>query len=70
MGFRNFRVRSHGDLARIELQPAEFEEFMKQDTRTAVYDYLIQTGFDYVSLDIMGFRSGSMDEAMFRKTDE
>ena len=62
MGFRQLRVRSHGDIARIELMPEDMEYFMKDDVRSSVYENFRRLGYTYVTLDILGFRSGSMDE--------
>ena len=62
MGFSQFRVRIHGKLARIELMPEEFDKFMKENIRNKVYEELKKIGFIYVSLDIKGYRTGSMNE--------
>lgn len=63
-GFRQFRVRVHGNLARIELLPEDFAHFMKDEVRMKVYESCKQMGFMYVTLDIFGFRSGSMNEVL------
>lgn len=55
MGFRQFRVRIHDRLARIEIEPSEFERFMKENTRIKIYDEFKRIGFEYVSLDIIGY---------------
>ena len=62
LGFRQMRVRLHGTMARIELMPQDFERFMKDDVRTRVATEFKGFGFSYVTLDIQGFRSGSMNE--------
>ena len=59
-GFAQFRVRVHGDLARIELPPEAFPKFLKLREETA--EVFRKLGFTYVTLDVEGFRSGSMDE--------
>ena len=64
MGFHQLRVRIHGNVARIELDPSEFGKFMEEDVRTKVYDTFKQTGFAYVALDIKGYRTGSMNETL------
>ena len=64
LGFGQLRVRIHGDMARIELKPDEFERIMEEDTRTAVYNRLKEIGFTYVSLDLLGYRTGSMNETL------
>lgn len=62
-GFRQLRVRSHGDLARIEVPVAEMATIMAQAGE--IVHYLRDTaGFHYVTLDLQGFRSGSMDEVL------
>lgn len=64
MGFTQFRVRIHGDIARIELLPDEFDKFMEESTRLTVYDSFKEYGFSYVALDIKGYRTGSMNEVL------
>ena len=64
MGFHQLRVRIHGNVARIELDPSEFGKFMEEDVRTKVYDMFKKTGFAYVTLDIKGYRTGSMNETL------
>ena len=61
-GFRQFRVRLHGDnLARIEILPEDFARIMRDDTRNKIYDSLKALGFEYISLDLKGYRTGSMN---------
>ena len=69
MGFHQLRVRIHGNVARIELDPSEFGKFMEEDVRTKVYDMFKKTGFAYVALDIKGYRTGSMNETLNDTTD-
>lgn len=64
MGFHQLRVRIHGKLARIELEPAEFDKFMEETVRSRVYQELKALGFTYVTLDILGYRTGSMNETL------
>ena len=59
LGFEIVRIRLHANVARIEVPVAEFEKFMGQ--REAVLAKLKELGFVYVTLDMEGFRSGSMD---------
>ncbi len=66
LGFRQVRVRVHGDVARIEILPEEFEKLMVADVRERVYAYLKSLGFSYVSLDLGGYRTGSMNEVLER----
>jgi uncharacterized protein len=62
LGFREFRVRAHGDLARIEISPAELESAMNVDFAQRASTRLNEIGFKYVTLDLSGFRSGSMNQ--------
>jgi len=62
--FREFRVRYHGDLVRIELSQQEIPRFFDFKTRQAVVERFKQIGFKYVSLDLQGYRTGSMNEAL------
>lgn len=64
LGFHQVRVRLHGDVARIELDPAEFDHFMKEDIRKSVYNRFKEIGFTYISLDVLGYRTGSMNEGL------
>jgi pyridinium-3,5-biscarboxylic acid mononucleotide sulfurtransferase len=66
LGFREFRVRYHGDLARIEVAQEEFHRWFNQATRDAVVQKFKQIGFHYVSLDLQGYRTGSMNESLHR----
>ena len=64
LGFRQLRVRMHGSIARIELLPEDFDIFMEEKLRTKVYEKFIGFGFTYVSLDIKGYRTGSLNESI------
>ncbi|HWS29751.1 MAG TPA: ATP-dependent sacrificial sulfur transferase LarE [Clostridia bacterium] len=64
MGFHQVRVRIHGMLARIEVMPAEFEKIMRDDVREDIYRQLKNIGFTYVTLDLKGYRTGSMNETL------
>jgi uncharacterized protein len=61
-GFTQFRVRSHGDLARIEVPPNEQEKLFA--LRKEIHDALRALGFSYVTADLYGFRSGSLNETL------
>ena len=61
-GFKIVRVRDHAGLARIEIMPDEMAQFL--ELREAVVSEFKRLGFSYVTLDLMGFRSGSMDEVL------
>lgn len=60
LGFTQFRVRMHENLARIEIIQEELEDALLK--REIISRHLKALGFDYVTLDLEGFRSGSMDE--------
>lgn len=62
LGFRQFRVRTHDDLARIEVLPEEFTKLMENRERIAVK--LKEYGFAYVTMDLIGYRTGSMNEVL------
>ncbi len=62
--FTQFRVRFHGDLVRIEVAPREIQRFFESSTREAIIQRFKEIGFNYVSLDLEGYRIGSMNEAL------
>jgi uncharacterized protein len=66
--FREFRVRYHGDVARIEVSQEEFDRLLEKPTRETVVRKFKEIGFNYVSLDLQGYRTGSMNEALRHKT--
>jgi uncharacterized protein len=61
-GFRNYRVRYHGETARIEVAPEEIERFLDEGLRLKVVEEFKAAGFTYVALDLEGYRTGSMNE--------
>jgi len=64
LGFDIVRLRIHGNLARIEIPAARSDELLKEGTREHIVTSLKEMGFQYVTFDLEGFRSGSMDEAL------
>ncbi len=64
LGLRQLRVRHHGGIARIELDEGGMAVLMRDGRRQAVVERLKALGFDYVALDLAGFRSGSMNEVL------
>ncbi|MDD6039209.1 MAG: ATP-dependent sacrificial sulfur transferase LarE [bacterium] len=64
LGFHQLRVRMHGTLARIELTPDEMERMLDSSLRVSVDKKLKEIGFSYVSLDLLGYRIGSMNEVL------
>ncbi len=63
-GFVEFRVRHHGDLARIEVPPDQIDRLVAQPLRSQVIERLKSLGFRFVALDLQGFRSGSLNESL------
>ena len=66
-GFKQFRVRIHDKIARIEILPDEFEKIMTAEMRGEVVDKFKEYGFQYVALDLQGYRTGSMNETIVNK---
>lgn len=64
MGFHQVRVRIHGMMARIEIDPSEFAMLMEENNRMKITGEFKKYGFTYVSLDLMGYRTGSMNEVL------
>ena len=64
LGFRQLRVRIHGTIARIEVTPAEFEKLLQPAVRAKVVPALKSYGFSYVTMDLQGYRTGSMNEVL------
>lgn len=64
MGFHQVRVRIHGMMARIEIDPSEFAMIMEEKNRMKITGEFKKYGFTYVSLDLMGYRTGSMNEVL------
>ncbi|MCI6637137.1 MAG: ATP-dependent sacrificial sulfur transferase LarE [Bilifractor sp.] len=67
LGFHQVRVRIHGGtIARIEVLPEEFPRLMQEEIRRAVVMSFKSYGFAYVTMDLQGYRSGSMNETLTR----
>ena len=60
-GFKQIRVRIHGNIARIEILPDAFDKFLAKNFRDEVATKFKSYGFSYVTLDLQGYRSGSMN---------
>ncbi|MGE5488516.1 MAG: ATP-dependent sacrificial sulfur transferase LarE [bacterium] len=67
LGFRQFRVRFHGELVRIEIARDEMERALTLDMATRLTDTFKPLGFHYVTLDLEGYRQGSMNETLALK---
>jgi pyridinium-3,5-biscarboxylic acid mononucleotide sulfurtransferase len=66
-GFRQIRVRSHGELARIEIAPDELPRAMQTEMAEAIAERVRETGFTYATLDPEGYRQGSLNAALKKK---
>jgi len=64
LGLTQVRVRHHGDIARLELRPEEFGKLMLEGARRKVIAGLKKLGYTYVTLDIEGYRTGSLNEPL------
>ncbi|MGB8450729.1 MAG: ATP-dependent sacrificial sulfur transferase LarE [Anaerocolumna sp.] len=63
-GFRQVRVRHHGDIARIEVSPAEIQKFFDVDFIQRISESFKKIGFSYTALDLKGYRTGSLNETL------
>jgi uncharacterized protein len=63
-GFREFRVRHHDTLVRLEISPAEMDRVLRKEVLDQLAARFRELGFKYVTLDLEGFRSGSMNEVL------
>jgi len=64
LGFRVFRVRHHDELARLEISRAEMARALEEDMAAAIVRELKAVGYRYVSLDLQGYRTGSLNEGL------
>ena len=67
IGLGQFRVRVHGDLCRIETEPADLGRLMDEKTRLELVRTFKELGFHYVTIDLEGYRSGAMDEILRKR---
>jgi pyridinium-3,5-biscarboxylic acid mononucleotide sulfurtransferase len=67
LGFRVFRVRHHDEVARIEIARAEMARALEPDIAAAIVRDLKAAGYKYVSLDLQGYRTGSLNEGLLLK---
>ena len=67
LGFRQFRVRLHEKLARVEIAPEEMPLALSPEMAAAIASRLKDAGFDYVALDLEGYRQGSLNETLARR---
>lgn len=64
IGFKQIRVRHHGEIARIEVSPEERERFFNLNTMDNIAQKLTEIGYAYVTMDLKGYRTGSMNEVI------
>ncbi len=69
LGFRQVRVRHHGETARIEIDRAEFERLLNDEVAGRITATLKSLGYTYVCLDLEGYRTGSMNESLNTRDD-
>ena len=61
-GFKQLRVRHHDTIARIEMEPTDFQDLISEPLRTEITEAFKDFGYSYVTLDMDGFRSGSLND--------
>ncbi|HYP00792.1 MAG TPA: ATP-dependent sacrificial sulfur transferase LarE [Pyrinomonadaceae bacterium] len=69
LGFREFRVRHHDELVRLEIAPAELDGALRRDVADELARRFRALGFRYVTLDLHGYRTGAMNEVL-KSSDE
>jgi len=67
LGFHQLRVRHHDKIARIEVERSELPRLIEDEMSRVVTDGLRNIGYTYVTIDLLGYRSGSMNEGFFKK---
>lgn len=67
MGFREFRVRHHDNLVRLEIAPAEMDRVLRREVIDELEQRFRALGFHYVTLDLRGYRTGAMNEILKSK---
>ncbi|MFP6624472.1 MAG: ATP-dependent sacrificial sulfur transferase LarE [Myxococcota bacterium] len=70
LGFRQVRLRHHGDLARVEVAPEEMERAFDPEMAQKISAAIKPLGFRWVSLDLEGYRMGSLNEVLFIRNDD
>src|SRR5204862_358627 len=64
LGFVEFRVRHHDTIARIEVRPEDVPRLAAEPVRSKVVKKLKALGFQFITMDLQGFRSGSLNESL------
>jgi pyridinium-3,5-biscarboxylic acid mononucleotide sulfurtransferase len=65
-GFRQFRVRHHGSIARIEVDPLDFPMILNREMRESIVERFKKLGFLHITLDLEGYVTGSMNRGLNR----
>lgn len=64
LGLRQYRVRHHGEVARVEVDPRDIEELARSPLRETLVERIKAAGYRYVALDLQGYRTGSLNEVL------
>lgn len=64
LGFKQLRVRHHQSVARIEVPTKDIKQFCDNSLRRRIVEKLNEIGYTYITLDLQGYRSGSMNETL------
>jgi len=67
LGFKQLRVRHHDKIARIEVERSEIPRLIEEEMSRTVTDGLRKIGYTYVTVDLLGYRTGSMNESFFKR---
>ena len=67
LGFRQFRTRFHGELVRIEIAPEELPRALNVEMATRLTAIFKRLGYKYITLDLEGYRQGSLNEVLTRQ---
>ncbi|MBI5893913.1 MAG: ATP-dependent sacrificial sulfur transferase LarE [Deltaproteobacteria bacterium] len=68
LGFKQFRVRYHNETSRIEVSVEELRNFLSDSKRLAIVKRFKEIGFTYITIDLQGYRTGSMNEVINKKS--
>ena len=69
LGIRQLRLRHHGDIARIEIDPQDMPVVVSEDVRLKLIEKFRSLGYQYVTLDLSGYRTGSLNEKITQNKD-
>jgi uncharacterized protein len=64
LGFAEFRIRHHGDIARIEVAAEDIKKVVEDGSRAAIVEKFKSLGFKFITVDMQGFRSGALNEVL------